>query len=193
MSNTNQLFNLRDVSWVNGLDQLCTDCLTRDDLVVELGSYTGESTCVFARHCLKVFAVDPWANTYKELIYAGCNSKEVSAYIDRTGVPDMSCVEARFDERTSKHANVCKIKATEESALLTFSDNSIDLVYIDSIHTFEAVTDAINRWTPKLKPGGYLAGHDFDRNVWPGVVKAVLESVGNPMRVYADTSWLVKL
>lgn len=34
-----------------------------------------------------------------------------------------------------------------------------------------------------------MAGHDYT-NGWPGVVRAVDETVGRPNRVYPDESWL---
>ena len=53
-------------------------------------------------------------------------------------------------------------------------DNSIDLIFIDADHSYDAVKKDIKVYTPKLKDHGILAGHDID---YPGVNKAVSELI----------------
>lgn len=57
---------------------------------------------------------------------------------------------------------------------------SQDAVFLDGDHSTEAVDADLQAWLPKVKPGGYICGHDFDRKsvqdaVWqyfgPGQVK----------------------
>ena len=40
-------------------------------------------------------------------------------------------------------------------------DGSLDFVFIDADHTYEAVAADIQAWWPKVRPGGTLAGHDY--------------------------------
>ncbi len=59
-------------------------------------------------------------------------------------------------------------------------DGSLDFVFIDADHTFEAVTADIAAWWPKVRVGGTLAGHDFvertmDNGVSYGVIRAVCD------------------
>ena len=49
-------------------------------------------------------------------------------------------------------------------------NGSLDFVFIDAEHTFEAVVSDIRAWLPKVKHGGCIAGHDLD---WDGVKRAV--------------------
>jgi predicted O-methyltransferase YrrM len=51
-------------------------------------------------------------------------------------------------------------------------DGSVDLVYIDGDHTYEAVLRDLNAWVPKIKKGGIVCGDDIG---WPDVKKAVDE------------------
>ena len=51
-------------------------------------------------------------------------------------------------------------------------DGSLDFVYIDADHSFMGCQKDINAWFPKLKPGGYMAFHDFE-NLAYGVKAAV--------------------
>ena len=53
-------------------------------------------------------------------------------------------------------------------------DNFADIVFIDADHSYEAVKKDILKYTPKLKTGGLLTGHDID---YPGVNKAVNEII----------------
>jgi len=53
-------------------------------------------------------------------------------------------------------------------------DNSLDLIFVDGLHDDTVQTD-IRSWLPKLRPGGYFAGHDFSWD-WPSVGKAVLQA-----------------
>jgi hypothetical protein len=53
-------------------------------------------------------------------------------------------------------------------------DKSLDMVYLDACHTYEAVLEDLEVYLPKLKKGGIMAGHDF-LNPTYGVNKAVYE------------------
>lgn len=55
-----------------------------------------------------------------------------------------------------------------------FRDESVDFVYIDGEHTYEAVAQDIEDWWPKVKVGGILAGHDYHPSC-PGSIQAVDE------------------
>lgn len=59
-------------------------------------------------------------------------------------------------------------------AAATFGDDSVDLVYLDADHRYEAVRADIAAWWPKVKPGGLLMGHDYGPGS-PGVMRAVEE------------------
>jgi predicted O-methyltransferase YrrM len=55
-----------------------------------------------------------------------------------------------------------------------FADNFADIIFIDADHSYESVKKDILKYTPKLKKGGLLTGHDID---YPGVNKAVKELI----------------
>jgi len=77
-----------------------------------------------------------------------------------------------------------RVKIVEKSSLEAvkhFVDETIDFVYIDADHSYEAVKEDIKAWLPKLKPDGILAGHDYavpperDKDTF-NVIDAVNES-----------------
>ena len=51
-----------------------------------------------------------------------------------------------------------------------------DLVFIDAEHEMEAVVRDVAAWSPLLRLGGVLMGHDYAK-IWPGVIQAVHRSV----------------
>jgi ubiquinone/menaquinone biosynthesis C-methylase UbiE len=60
-----------------------------------------------------------------------------------------------------------------EDAIELFEDNSFDFIYVDGFaHTGEEGGQTLFDWYKKLKPGGIIAGDDYD-NDWPLVKWAV--------------------
>jgi hypothetical protein len=92
----------------------------------------------------------------------------------------------------SKYPHVTHSKERGSTAVLKVPDQSVDLVYIDASHGYRAVKQDIKEWLPKVRPGGYITGHDYSR-FWPTVVRAVDESMGKPQQIFDDSSWLFKV
>lgn len=65
------------------------------------------------------------------------------------------------------------IIADSIAASRMFSDQSVDWVHLDARHDYRNLTADIQAWLPKVKPGGWISGDDFDEVKWPDVVKAV--------------------
>lgn len=66
------------------------------------------------------------------------------------------------------------IQMSSDKAADLLQDQSLDLVFIDADHSYEAVKKDILKYTPKLKSTGLMTGHDID---YPGVNKAVNELI----------------
>jgi hypothetical protein len=127
---------------------------------VELGTHTGNSYFAFCQSVLesglstKCYAVDTWrgdeqAGLYDETVFA-----EVNAHNQRRYPAFSRLLRMTFDE-----------------ALDQFSDESIDLLHIDGLHTYEAVRHDFEAWLPKLAPGAIVMFHDTavregDFGVW---------------------------
>lgn len=85
-------------------------------------------------------------------------------------------------------------KTTEVAA--SVEDGSLDFVFIDADHSYEAVEADIFTWRNKVRwPGGWLGGHDYHERKFPGVVQAVHEYVGvrkgdaTTLHVYPGNIW----
>lgn len=148
---------------------------TSEMVLVEIGSYTGESSALFAKHFKTVICVDPWMGGYDDN--------------DPASKSNMNIVENEFDKRMSTFSNVLKRKETSEEAQKSFSEGEIDIVYIDGNHTFQAVLKDISLWKNVVKGDGFVAGHDhYSKNVR----NAVKESFGISPKTFPDTSWIIK-
>ena len=81
-----------------------------------------------------------------------------------------------------------------DSKAVRWDDGLVDMVFIDGDHSYEGCKGDILAWKPRLKPGGILAIHDFEKfevfkgqpiegaphfKNWPGVDRAVAEMVAH--------------
>lgn len=55
---------------------------------------------------------------------------------------------------------------------VTWTMGEIDLLFIDGDHSYDGCMGDIVSWIDKIKPGGYVLIHDYDRDVWPEVKRA---------------------
>ena len=69
------------------------------------------------------------------------------------------------------------IKGHSQEVVHIYKDQTIDFCFIDGSHEYEDVKKDILAYLPKVKVGGILAGHDYDK-IWDGVIKAVDETLG---------------
>jgi hypothetical protein len=145
--------------------------------MAEVGCYQGESTEIFVRKAQRVIAIDPWVNGYDPSDIASENV-------------DAALVEAAFDRRHSTNGRVQKLRQTSLAAAVTIQDGSLDMVYLDGDHRYEAVQRDLKAWLPKLKPRGLMCGHDFWPGNFDGTVAAITEVLGKPDRVFGDSSWM---
>lgn len=66
------------------------------------------------------------------------------------------------------------LKCESSEAAARFPDGFADFVFIDANHTREFVRRDIDAWLPKIKPGGIIAGHDYN---YPHEVKEVVDDI----------------
>jgi hypothetical protein len=129
-------------------------------LFIELGSWQGFSFFVFCQsvksHSLDTVchAVDTWTGD------------EHSGELVEKTYNDIS-QHARDHYRGFSYL----LKTTFIEASRQFSDESIGLLHIDGLHTYDAVKEDFETWYPKVEPGGIILFHDIagrrnDFGVW---------------------------
>lgn len=80
--------------------------------------------------------------------------------------------------------NILRMSTLVAASLV--ADQTQDFVFIDADHTEEGCRADIEAWTPKVRPGGLICGHDYN---WPSVKRAVLATGGNIIKE-SDNVWL---
>jgi predicted O-methyltransferase YrrM len=133
--------------------------------IVEIGSYLGRSTIVLARACRDfergvVVAVDP--------------------HLGNLGLPGAKrpqTLDAFQDnlERAGVAANVEVVRTTAVDAGRAWNGSPVRLLFVDGIHTREAVLEDVLAWRAHLSPGCCVVFDDFLNS--PGVRAAVRELV----------------
>ena len=151
---------------------------TKDKTMIEIGSFIGESTVIFAEHFKKVIAIDPFMDNYDPE--------------DMTSNFNFRDVFMEYKRRTNSCINVETLIKTSDDALKDFEGKKFDFIYIDGIHQYQNVLDDIKNYLPLIKEGGIIGGHDYG-GPWKGVQKAVDEVFGKPDKVFKDTSWIKQL
>lgn len=69
-------------------------------------------------------------------------------------------------------------RATSAAAAADFADGELDWVYVDGLHSEDGVRADLTAYAAKLKPQGFIAGHDYTNNPLAvrqgfGVIEAV--------------------
>lgn len=153
------------------------DKVPEKKVMIEIGSLAGFSTRFFSLYFEKVISVDPYIPGYDEAVV---NSNQ----------PRLSIAQDIFTLRFFDDPRVEQINKKSVEAATQFEDNSIDFVYIDAGHNYEAVKSDIQTWLPKVKHGSYIAGDDYNAR-WPGLIKAVREVF--PDHEVIEDRWIAKV
>jgi predicted O-methyltransferase YrrM len=174
--NSYRMFGLHDdeggVNKTQGLFMMCDDIVKPEFVVAEIGSYAGVSSEVLALNCKKLTCIDTWEDWNN----------------DGTIFQAMEL----FDNMKSLYPHVDKLHMRGDEASKLFPDEHFDLVYIDASHWYDDVVNDINTWLPKIKSGGYLAGHDYIE--CNDVLYVVNDYFGKTHSItrYPDSSWVIK-
>ena len=165
--------NKNPVDNTKGLIDLCEEYINKEMIGVEIGSFAGISSEVFANFCKTLICIDPWDLIYQKNIH----KLEILSMFQ--------LAEKKFDLMCEKYKNIKKIKSFSMKEYKNFKDKSLDFVYIDGNHKYSYVMDDISFWKPKIKIGGYLLGHDYNL-----VFKALNDSKIKINKVFEDSSWV---
>ena len=87
--------------------------------------------------------------------------------------------------------DVTIIHDTSVNAAIWVKDESLDFVFIDANHLYDFVAEDIKVWTPKVKKGGIVSGHDYYESKTGnlGVILAVNEYVKEHNYELKLTDW----
>jgi len=140
----------------DALKELIGKVLRPGARMLEVGSWLGNgSTRTFVEHLLPqsgvLYCIDTWKG---------------SANIERHQqiVRDFD-VFSTFMLNVEAYGGIGVVRPimmTSKEAAEIFSDRFLDLAFIDGDHSYDAVREDIRLWSPKVRVGGILCGHDCE-------------------------------
>ena len=140
---------------------------------VEVGVFTGAlSKLLLKREDLKLHMVDPWVESDPNSEYA-----KTDFHGKLSEAQQQKCFLMTVDATAFAGKRASIIRNDSMTAANQFRPGSLDFVFLDADHTYNAVRNDLAAWVNKLKPGGVLCGHDYDHPQFPewGVKRAVDE------------------
>ena len=149
--------------------------LPHGGIVAEVGVFRGG----FSRHVLEVcepatlHLIDSWPETVGS---GGIVGKGDDAH---------EFVLRRFPREIAA-GQVVVHRKTSADAAAAFGERTFDWVFLDANHGYKGMTQDLEAYYPKVKPGGYITGHDYVDVKNYGVIQAVDEFVeAHPVRMVA--------
>lgn len=159
-------------NYIKGLTELIEEFVTPESLVVEVGSFKGVSSELFALFCKNLYCIDWW----------GSNP---DYWWNQTIGDAINEAEREFDIVLDKYPNIKKYKGSSLNMSSRFPDEYLDLIYIDADHDEANFKQDLETWIKKLKPEGIISGHD-----WPWVGDYVKQYTNSQfVKIYEDGSW----
>jgi SAM-dependent methyltransferase len=151
---------------------------------VEMGVALGRSAFMMADMIAKskkditFFAIDLW-DTVPARQWAGFANDFFGQFLEGA---------VKHARGLLKHVRILRLDSVAASK--AFADASLDFCFIDGEHWYDPVRRDILTWLPKVKPGGVIAGHDYDQ---PQLKRAVIDIFGEGRVEPVATSWRVRV
>ena len=136
---------------------------------------------------LKICEVGVFKGQFSKFIFESINPSELHLIDLFEGV----CHSGDKDGENIEYINLClsyenllikyrnenvKIhKGYSKNILNNFEDNYFDMIYIDADHSYESVRKDLDLSFKKTKLGGIISGHDYIKENFSGVYRAVNE------------------
>ena len=129
-----------------------------------------------------LYLIDPWQLTQEYLHSATPISRKQKHYEKA-----FRLVQEQF--QNDPQATILRMTSIEA---IQHTPEQVDLVFIDANHEYGHVKQDILSWLPKVRPGGILAGHDYDPRIpmFSGVKQAVDEIFGTKIMLGKDRLWI---
>lgn len=158
--------------------------------IAEIGVWHGHTTRNILRalgcYIESYWAIDPWIK------YAGGRAHSQITGEQWDKMYFRLCIDTYF------FPNLKILRLSSLDAARIFPKQYFDLVFIDAAHDYENVMKDITIWLPLVKPGGFLAGHDYGRGrkQLVGVTKAVKNCFGDNFevaKVHDPSVWIKRV
>ncbi|HUU30908.1 MAG TPA: class I SAM-dependent methyltransferase [Phycisphaerae bacterium] len=129
----------------------------------EVGVYEGDlSAALLERYPdLQLYMVDWWRAAEPDSEYRRSGDKLALLTQEEMNKARAKAMEVAHLFRPERVCVLCG-----ESGLISVKvpDLSLDFVFVDADHTFDAVLRDLRLWVPKVRRGGIISGHDWYEN-----------------------------
>lgn len=164
--------------------------LVKDNLVLnkgaEIGVWKGETSEYLLKHLpeLHLYCIDPYQvyEHYRKHHHLG-------HYEDPALLNELAeAVRGRLERKFPNRLTWLQMKSVEAAERVPAE--SLDFVFIDGNHGHEYVLQDIEVWTPKVRSGGFVTGHDYysNKDSKECVKRAVVKMFGDDHKVI-DFCW----
>ena len=145
----------------------------------EIGVFDGHYSEILLKTIpgLYLWGIDPYA------VYKG--------YRDHRFMKSMNYAKSLALEKYKPYPNAVLVEKFSVEAVRGFREETLDFVFIDGNHEYPYVKEDIEKWTPIVRKGGIVSGHDYyvtkTGNV--GIIRAVNDYVAQYNYVLELTDW----
>ena len=167
-------------------------------VVVEVGVFVARLSCYLLAHhrLLRLIAVDNWAPVDEQPEpYRATGDRHALQTAETCTIARLSA-ERNLDRFRDR---VTLLPMSSVCAARQIQDWSCDIVFLDGDHSRDGVAADLEAWEIKVKPGGFIGGHDYLNPLKQyrfGVAEAVHQFVdGTSMKLEldTDTTWFCRM
>ena len=129
------------------------ETLPKEGIIAEIGVFKGDFSASILKRSTpkKLFLIDRW------------NTEQFPSTLKDE-------VRKRF-EKEIVNEGVIIVQDSSILAADRFSDNYFDWIYLDTDHSYEVTLSELVAYKDKIKPGGFITGHDFILGNWKDMVR----------------------
>jgi hypothetical protein len=137
--------------------RLLLNRVPKDSICAEIGVWKGDFSAQILETAVprELHLIDPWMfqPDFPDRMYGGAVAGDQA---------DMERIYESVRDRFAAVNNVLIHRGTSASVLPTLADAFLDWVYIDGNHRYEYVLEDLKLAHPRVRPGGFLCGDDYD-------------------------------
>jgi len=127
----------------------------KNGLCIEIGVFKGE----YSKEILKnepkmLYMIDVWKSIENGYDDSTNNKYHTDVFKSASEIADLFI------------NNAIMIRCESIKAASLVNDETVDFLYIDANHAYEAIKKDIDTWFPKVKKGGIFGGHDYLKLKW---------------------------
>ena len=165
---------------------------------LELGVWVGTTTLFLMRNTnMRMTCVDAWEvqddnpeydwQYNKKPVFRNGKLIRLEEFKDEGQVWNHRANEKKFRQEAEQWGDRIKIiKGRSMNVINQIADESMDFIFHDSDHSYPFVKNEIQAYLPKLKPGGYSIGDDYN---WTPVKRSVREAFGLNYGITGKDVW----